>query len=431
MLCDQQGSLRGHCPEEGGPAGWSPTLGGQPHPQDGQGPEPQPLVRTGHRWTVFFLTKGWREWTCALARTGQVGICGATLPSRGTALPIPPTLPSVSLPGEESGASPGTGVGSGSPEIKSLARRWPGQGSCGDGHRQDTAHSCGAWPVGCRDVKARDHGGRHDMSGRDWRKLHRKSQVRDQWAFHLGPLVLRTQYWWGREGPGSPEASLGPGQPAQRSMATSRPPGPPNWPELLSPFLAFRGRPGKFSCADHGGHLEPGHCGPRAPATSGRTRAEPRRPRPSPGPRSPSPRNASGSLGAISQSLQDSNPGFSGRLSDTSACRPRTAEQRRGPSGERGSGTPQGVHVQTWQVPGHLPSRDPEPHLGQKKGWPGLSRSRPLARAGRPACRQTSETRSLQMLPQAQSSWLDRRVPSLWSPLPIQHDLQHDCPGLH
>lgn len=179
-------------------------------------------------------------------------------------------------------------------------------------------------------------------------------------------------------------------QPARRPHP---PRGPPNWPELPSPFLALRGRPGKFSCADRGGHLEPGHCGPRAPATSGRTRAEPRRPRPSPGPRSPSPRNASGSLGAISQSLQDSNPGFSGRLSDTPACRPRTAEQRTGPSGERGSGTQQGVHVQTWEVPGHLPSTDPEPHLGQKKGWPGLSRSRALARpsllrpAGRPAGR--------------------------------------------
>lgn len=143
------------------------------------------------------------------------------------ALPLPPTLRSVSLPGEESGASPGTGFGSGSPEIKSLARRWPGQGSCGDGHRQDRAHSCGAWPVGCRDVKARDHGGRHDMSGRDCRKLHSKSQVLDQWAFHPGPLVLRTQYRRGGEGPGSPEASLGPGQPGQRSRATARPPPPP------------------------------------------------------------------------------------------------------------------------------------------------------------------------------------------------------------
>lgn len=54
-----------------------------------------------------------------------------------------------------------------------------------------------------------------------------RAQVRDLWAFHLGPLLLRSQYRCGGNGPGTPEASLGPGQPGQRCKPTV-PPIPPN-----------------------------------------------------------------------------------------------------------------------------------------------------------------------------------------------------------
>lgn len=44
-------------------------------------------------------------------------------------------------------------------------------------------------------------------------------------------------------------------------------PDPSNWPELPWPFLALEAGPVKFSCAAHGGPLEPVPCEPRVPAT--------------------------------------------------------------------------------------------------------------------------------------------------------------------
>lgn len=171
-------------------------------------------------------------------RTGWHLWCNTAIKRNGFAAPANPAqcVPSW---GGEWGLS-WDGGRSGCPEIQSLAGRGPGQGNCGDGHRRDGAYSSGAWPVASRDAKAPDHGGRHDLSGRDWRKLHGKSQVPDLWAFQLGPLLLRSQYRCGVEGPGSPEASLGPGLPGQRSTAT----GPaPQLARTSFAVLGLRGRP--------------------------------------------------------------------------------------------------------------------------------------------------------------------------------------------
>lgn len=262
-----------------------------------------------------------------------------------------------------------------------------------------------------------------------------RAQVRDLWAFHLGPLLLRSQYRCGGNGPGTPEASLGPGQPGQSSKATGppnpRPPPPPNCPELPLPFLALEASPAKFSCADHGGHLEPGHCEPRAPETQREDSSRAQKAKALTKTKEPLAQECK----RQPRRRPSESPGFQPRLfgkAGRHTCLPaedRRAEERTfwGPwQGNRagyssadlgGSGTS--------SVPR---PRASEPHLGEEKEWPRLSRSQPHARPSllRPAGR-TQKQEVCRCCLKLEAAVLAEKPPPCGPPCPPGR--LHECLG--
>lgn len=93
-----------------------------------------PVVRIGNPLTVFFFffffssAKG--------GGRGQVSIGGAILPSRGIVFRLSATLRRPRLGGRGTGER-GQGLGWVSPEVRTSAKRWPGQGM-----RRDSGDGC-------------------------------------------------------------------------------------------------------------------------------------------------------------------------------------------------------------------------------------------------------------------------------------------------
>lgn len=153
----------------------------------------------------FSLGEGRRERTWLGAGEGQVGIPGAILPSRGTALRIPAN-PALSLPGEEGDKGARSG-----PEARVAGgpRDRPGPGL------PEEAVESGVWrgpPAGLPGASGTlEPGGRHVEAGQEEAAVKEPGPPGGLWAFGPVPLALRSKHRFGLCGPSAPEASLGKG----------------------------------------------------------------------------------------------------------------------------------------------------------------------------------------------------------------------------